>query len=543
MSMQFRPRLVHLTAVAGVALLCACGSGTAAKKGPSDSSSTSPPLTKTSSLGSPAATGSPVTGGTLVANADFGEPLGLDPVKDTIDGDVGMSDYAAIFDVLVRYDPIKNVYLPQLASSLSSNSDHTEWTVKLRPGVTFSDGTPLNAAAVKYNVDRYSGPDSIQYYASVLAQIASVTTPDDLTVAFKLKSPDGQFPWILTQGLGLVGSPTAIQKEGAQAFNLHPVGAGPFMVSKFSPGRELDVVRNPRYWNGPAYLDAIHFVFPQGDRTKVQGLTNGDLGMVHVLDPVATDTALGKGQAGFNWLRFGGGSVLMNERSKHPASDVRVRQAIAYAINPSVINQRVYNNKGIASSALFPVGLFHTNTPSLEYDAAKARTLLQTVMKDNGWDGSIRILVSNDPVVQAQALTVQAMLNAVGFHSTVDTAPSVSAFVNDVYVTFNYDIAIAALNVTESDPWAQLVQEFVGPFAPDGYNNPEMTAALDQLRAAGSLDEQRAALSKIQTIWNETVPEVWFSVGQDALLWNPKLHGAVPSSQSTVLLGKAWLSR
>jgi peptide/nickel transport system substrate-binding protein len=315
------------------------------------------------------------------------------------------------------------------------------------------------------------------------------------------------------------------------------------MVTKYVPNQELDVVRNPNYWGGPVYLDGIHFTWPQGDKSKVQALQSGDLSVVHISDPAAIENGINQKQAGFTWLRYGGGSVMMNERSGHHASDVRVRQAIAYAVNPKALNDRVFGSKGLASSALFPSGILHTSTPPLSYDQTKARQLLDTVKKSTGWDGSIPILVSADPVQHDSALVIQAMLNAVGFHATVDTAPSINDFVGKVYVKYDYDLAVAALDVSESDPWAQLVVEFIGPYAPEGCDNPKMNAALDQLRAAATPAEMTAATSKIQTIWNESVPEVWFQVAQDTVMWSPKLHGVVPTSQSSVLLAKAWLGK
>jgi peptide/nickel transport system substrate-binding protein len=500
-------------------------------------------IDQTGFIGKATTAGTPTSGGTIIADVGAGEPAGLDPIKDTIDGTVGLTEYAAIYDVLMRYDPVANKYVPQLASSLDTNSDHTLWTLHLRPNVTFTDGTPLNAAAVKFNVDRYStSKDSIQYYAPELAQVQSVATPDDLTVVFTLKSSDGQFPWILTQGLGLVGSPTAIQQQGEQAFSLHPVGAGPFMVTKYTPGAELDVVRNPHYWGGTVYLDGIHFVWPANDNSKLQALNSGDLSIVHMANPVVIENAVAL-YPGFLWLRYGGSIVMMNERSGHKGADVRVRQAIAYALDPKVFNDRVYQGKSIPSTALFPNGVLHTDTPPLPYDPAKAQSLLNSVKQSTGWDGSIPISTTNDTTAQAQALAVQALLNAVGFHATIDTAPSVSAEINKIYVTFNYDIAVSGIDISVSDPWAQMVEEYVGDSAPNGYNNPDMNAALDQLRAAGTPGETQAATTKIQEIWNATVPEVWLNVAQDTVMWAKNVHGILTTANSAVLLGQAWQSK
>jgi peptide/nickel transport system substrate-binding protein len=487
--------------------------------------------------------GKPVNGGTLNATAAMGQPLGLDPIKNAIDGTTGLTEYAAIYDVLMRYDPVARKYEPQLAESLTASADNKVYTLKLRPNVKFTDGTTLDAAAVKSNVERFSSSDSIQYYFSVLPEIASIDTPDNLTVVFNLTTSDAQFPWLLTQGPGLVVSPTAVAQKGEEAFNLDPVGAGPFKVSKFTSGSELDLVANPDYWGAKPHLDGIHFTWPAEQQARVQAMQNGDLDMAQMLtDTQSTLNGLKSGLGGFMWLRYGNPVLLQNERSGHPASDVKVRQAIAYAVDPAVINARVYGNTGYSTTTMFPTGALSSGTPGVKPSVAKAKELVKSA-KAAGWDGSIRILAPGDQTSRGTALAVQAQLNNVGFNSTIDTAPSVSAFVDSVYIKYDYDIAVTSDLISESDPWAQLAQEVSGDFNPNGYKSPEMDAALASLQTATTPTELKAATKSIQTLFNQDEPEVWLGVGQSTLLYGKKLRGVVPSANSSVLLGNAWLAK
>jgi peptide/nickel transport system substrate-binding protein len=488
--------------------------------------------------------GKPVSGGTLHADVSIGEPGGLDPIKGTPDGDLGLSEYAAIFDVLLRYDPVTRKYSPQLAKSISANADNTAYTVTLRDGVKFTDGTPLNAAAVKYSVERYKGPGSAQYYFAVMPEIASIDTPDDLTVVFNLTTSDAQFPWLLSQGLGLIVSPTAVEQMGADAFNLAPVGAGPFKVEKYTPGSELDVVRNDDYWGQKPYLDGIHFTWPKGDSSKVQALDNGDLDIVHVLDPAVIAKALGSGGGGYMWLRYGGnGVVFMNTRDGHQTSDVDLRKAVTYALSPEVINTRLYNGQGYPSSDLFPSGALASGVKGLGYRPAQAKKLVAQVKQKTGWDGSIRLLTAGDATTQGFGLTIQALLNAAGMKVTIDAAPSVSDFVSQVYLKNDYDLALAADNISESDPWAQLVGEVSGPFNPSGISSDQMVAVLGELQAATSPAQVKTATGKLQKLWNQLLPEAWTTVAQDTVLSAKQLRGVVPTANSTVLLGTAWLAK
>src|SRR5690606_34239516 len=104
----------------------------------------------------------------------------------------GASELAAIYDVLVRYDAETGEFEPRLAESLEPNDDYTEWTLRLRPGVTFTDGTPLDAAAVQFNLERHKARRSIS--AGRVALITQFSTPDELTLVMRLDQPWSGFP-------------------------------------------------------------------------------------------------------------------------------------------------------------------------------------------------------------------------------------------------------------------------------------------------------------------------------------------------------------
>ena len=331
---------------------------------------------------------------------------------------------------------------------------------------------------------------------------------------------------------------------GADAFNLAPVGAGPFKVSKYTPGSELDVVRNDDYWGQKAYLDGIHFTWPKGDTSKVQALDNGDLDVVHVLDPSATASALQSGLGGYMWMRYGGyGVVIMNTRDGHQTSDVDLRKAIAYAMSPQIINTRAYDGQGFASSDLFPSGTLSSGVKGLGYHPDQAKKLVGQVKQKTGWDGSIRLLTSGDATTQGVGLTIQALLNAVGMKVTIEAAPSVSAFVNQLYITDDYDLALSADNISESDPWAQLVGEVSGQFNPSGIKSDEMVSVLAELQAATTPAQVKTATGKLQKLWNQLQPEAWTNVAQDTVLSAKRVRGVVATANSTVLLGAAWLTK
>jgi len=138
-------------------------------------------------------------------------------------------------------------YIPDLATKYKFNSDFTQLTLTLRPHVTFTDGTPFDAAAVKFNYDRYTSTTS--RVSQYVGDIASTVVVNPLKVQINFKAPDTNFLDVLALTVGgSIQSPTAIQKGGAK-YGLNIVGAGPFMQSSYTPGNELDLVPNPNFWD------------------------------------------------------------------------------------------------------------------------------------------------------------------------------------------------------------------------------------------------------------------------------------------------------
>jgi peptide/nickel transport system substrate-binding protein len=529
-------------------LLAACGGSDGGSKsndatggtgGTDDPAEASLP-SETGPIGSPDDGGSPVEGGVLRAIVANSDPGGLDPVKNLGAGSTGLNELTAIFDQLVRYDPIANEYVPQMAESLTANADNTEYTVKLRPGVKFTDGTPVDSAAVKANFDRFSGPASIQVYAAILPQITSMETPDDLTVVIKLDGPDASFPYLLTQPMGLVVSPTAVKTMGDEAFNLAPVGAGPFKVKSYKPGVGLTLERNPDYWGEAPHLDGIEFTWVADDRARVEALKNGDVDVVITGSPVQSVEAFENGATGFGWLTYGSPVVSMNMREGFPFADVRLRRAVALALDPETVSKRAFQGLSYASKELFPEGLLRSGAEGLPTDPEEAKALVEEVKADTGWDGSFVLLSSPEPSVHDTALSVQAMLNNVGFNATVETPTD---WTTHVYVQFDHDAVVTSLGFLETDPYVFLVYEAGGDYSPSGFKDERMDAAILDLRGASSEAATKAATKEMQEIWNDVVPSVWLGHRVDRMFQSKKVHGLVPTASAVALFHEAWLTR
>ena len=315
------------------------------------------------------------------------------------------------------------------------------------------------------------------------------------------------------------------------------------MVSEYTPGQSLQLVRNPEYWSGAPPLDGITFTWPNDETTKLQAVKSGDLDLANLISPPVIDDALSSGLGGFLWIRYGGALLVMNGRSGHHTSDQRVRQAIAYAMNVKAINDRVYEGKAIVSTSLFPSGPLKTSVPSVGYDPAKAKALLAAAKASSGWDGSITILCYAEPLSQAQALAFQAQLDAVGFKVKIDAAPSISG----LHFPGLRQVQLRPRGQRSCgdgvNPWAQLDGNISGTLSTFGVDDPSLNAALHDLHAADTNAATVAALDKLQLAWNTVQPGAVISVGQYTDIWASKVHGILPSSNNTLLFGKAWLAK
>lgn len=449
--------------------------------------------------------------------------------------------WGTVFDVLMTYDPVAAQYQPKMAESLTSSADQATWTLKLRPGVKFTDGTPVDAAAVVYNMER--GAKGAAPTQALIGLITEYQTPDDLTVVFRLSRPWATFPYLLATPAGMLISPTAAKADEASIVK-SPVGAGAFKLKSFVPGEKIELVRNDSYWGGDVSLDGLTISSVRGAQASVDRLKTNEVQMAFILDTQVTDAAIKAGIPGFINMQSAHG-FLLNARDGKPTADVRVRQAVAAALDLKALNQRVDNGVGAWGSSLMWEGSrWHVDTPGPQFDPDKARKLVEEVKATTGWDGKLKYIdhAQNDP---ALGQTVQALLNNVGFDVTLDIVPTINDLSRKVVVESDFEMSMWALTVPDSAPWASLfIKAYsTSPRNTAGLKSPELDKLIDELGKASTDSDTRAVLSKIQAVFTEQIPFVVTSADPYTTLWTKDVHGVVPSVQGSVLLDQAYLAK
>lgn len=316
-----------------------------------------------------------------------------------------------VYEGLVQRD--KNMeYQPALATEWKQLDDKT-WEFKLRQGVTFHDGTPFNADAVKKTFDRIFTKELNSTKAAVFAMVKEVKVTDEFTVQFILDYPYAPLLASLVGNDGSIMSPKAIDQYGKEMAR-HPVGTGPFAFESWTPGQEMTLVKNDAYWGNKAKVDKIVYKVVPEDATRIAMVEAGE---AHIADNLpSSDLERAEASTSMNVVRAAGLGVEwigFNTRKK-PFDDVRVRQAIAHAIEKEVIIKGVYNGVGgSAVSALSPKVIgFNPNLQDYDYDVNKAKQLLAEAGLANGFKTSIITDDRKERINLAEVL--QSQLKGIG---------------------------------------------------------------------------------------------------------------------------------
>lgn len=356
----------------------------------STSESTAAPSGGTSSAGGTSRGGSPAAGGGTFIFAGTGDPSKLDPAVVT-DGE-SFRVTRQIYDNLVQFDGSTVNIKPGLAEKWTVSADGKEWTLNLRQGVKFHDGTPLDAEAVKFNFDRWHDENSpyhkggqFDYWndtTNLKAVFDKATVESPTTIKVSLKAPQPVFLNNLALSALAIGSPTAI-KADVESFGRKPVGSGAFKFVEWIPGDKVSLDANKDYWGEKPKVDKVIIRVIKDNAARLQELKAGTIqgmegGNPDDLKSVQSDPNLKV----INRPSLNIAYINLNFAVK-PLDDVRVRQAIAMAINKKAIVDSLYGGTGQVASQFLPPAVpgYNPDIKDYEYSVDKAKQLL----KDAGY--------------------------------------------------------------------------------------------------------------------------------------------------------------
>ncbi len=510
--------LVILALVSLVA--AACGGGSKDKGEAKDAGDTG--IVKSDE---PSDEGKPVLGGTISYGVEA-ESAGWQPCVDS-HSESGTIVMRGIYDTLTaRADDGK--VQPYLAESITPNATSTEWVMKLRPNIKFSDGTPLDSAAVKANFDAAKAPTS--RCAGALTSVTSMEVVDPLTVKYVLSSPYGPFAELLSGAPGYIFSPANAAAKGADV-SANPVGAGPFIFKSWERDSKLTLEKNPNYFQqGLPYLDSVIFKPIPDEDARLASLSSGEVDIAFTLRQQYVRQARDLGDAVKRYEKIGnqsGGSIF--NTTVPPVDDKRVRQALAHALNqPDLI--KVLGGEGISpvSTQFFSKDSpFYSEKVAAAYpkfDVAAGKALVDAYVKDParsdkkpvGTPIKVSFNCPPDPTLVAVAQAYQQEAAAVGIEMELKQVEQATHINNAVgkppYTSADYMINCWRLG-GQADPDSILFNQYSPPEGQaanvTNFNNAEVQAQLKIGRESSDFKTRYAAYEKIGLIFDDELPHVW----------------------------------
>lgn len=415
----------------------------------------------------PKAAKAPSGGGTLVFGTSA-DPISMDGAY-VSDGE-SLRVVRQIFETLVTTKPGGTDIEPLLATAYTPSADGKSWTFTLRKGVTFSDGTPLNAAAVCANFDRWYHFTGIQqsatvsyYWQTIFSGYAknedktlppslykSCAAKDDGTAVIDLTSPSASFLAGLAVPAFSIASPDALKKYDADKVSgtgdtprfdgsfgtQHPIGTGAYTLETYEPKSRLVLVRNEKYWGAKPALQKVIFKPIADGPARKAALQAGEIQGYDLVDPADIASLKSAGMQILERPAFNVGYVGFNTSIK-PFDNLKIRQAIAYALNRKALVQAKYPEGAEVAKEFQPPQLFgwSADVPTYDYDVAKAKQLIAEsgVSKPNlefWYPTNVSRPYMPQPEANFQAF--KADLEAAGFTVTPKSAPWNPDYLNAV---------------------------------------------------------------------------------------------------------------
>jgi peptide/nickel transport system substrate-binding protein len=435
----------------------------------------------------PSAGSEPVYGGTLIYARNLDSQT-LDPHFSTALAD--RFTLYCVFNTLVAWDTDFNI-IPELARSWEIDEKAPSITFHLQPGVMFHDGTPFNAAAVKWNIERVLNPDIGSTQTGQLSPaIASVDVVDDVTVRMNLKKPWRPLLAALGERPGFMVSPTAVQKLGNDEFGRHPVGTGPFKFVEWAPDSHISMQKFDGYWDkGKPYLDGITIQHVPDSQVQATMVRTGEAHLIDEVDPSIVPTLKDSPDIDVVEYQSGHWYGTQCDVDKPPFNNADLRKALAYGTDREAIHKLVFGGTGRVMS--HPIATGWAYDPSLDslmqYDPAKAKDYLD---KSGAAGQTFTFTASNARLDQDLAQAFQAQYQQLGINpqlQTVDAAQSFALVKNDTTNWTTTDWTPRA----DPDGLLRILWYSKGFQNSNGYNNPEVDKLLDQ--AAEIFDTRKAA--------------------------------------------------
>jgi peptide/nickel transport system substrate-binding protein len=474
----------------------------------------------------------PVRGGTLTM-ARIADIFTMDPVESIDDRSI-FTDLQ-IYDRLVKLSKSGKGVDPELATSWKFSNGGKVAIFKLRTGVKFSDGSRLTAADVAASINRERNPKSA--WGFLLSPVKSITAVNPTTVKFTMATPFAPLLPALSTFAYSVYSKKQFDKYGKKGYGTHPLGTGAFMLQNWKKGSELDLVRNPNYWQkGKPYLDKLVFRVVGNDNARVLQLESGAIDVMDSVPPNQVKSIKARGEnveavygSAVTWM------ILNTAKAKGPFADKNVRCAVSWALDRNAVARNAYF--GLAQSAKSPLPsgtlYYDGNQRPIGFNLKKAKAFLAKSSQPNGFSFSVDLDAGDSP--GSLALQIWASdLKKIGINLKILKLESTT--VQERFNTSKFTARYSPWTNDTPDPDEMLGVglDYKGPQHAlfTGYTNPQALALTLQARKQLNTAKRQALYSKVQRLLNDDCSSFVYVVNIPRLYASSKkVVGFSPNSQ------------
>jgi peptide/nickel transport system substrate-binding protein len=440
------------------------------------------------------------------------EPPGLDPTAGAASA-IREVTYANIYEGLTHIDA-KGEVQPALAETWSVSADGLTYTFKLINGVKFHDGAPFDCSVVKFSYDRAVATDSVNAQKQLFEPIAATDCPDARTAVVKLKRPTALFLFDMGWGDAVMVSP-----KSAATNKTHPVGTGPYRFKQWIQGDRVELERNPDYWGSQPKLSAVTFKFIADPSAATAAVLAGDIDAFPLFPaPEAIDQFKSDKRFAVHIGTTEGKTILALNNARKPFNDIRVRRALAYAIDRKALIDGAQSGYGA------PIGSHYTPgdpgyvdlTAAYPFDPAKAKALLAEAGIKQGT--TITIQLPPPTYARRGGEVIAAMLEQVGIAAKL-VPIEWGQWLDQVFTRTDYDATIIShTEARDLDIYARDKYYF-------NYASPDYKALYKKFVETTDAKAQLDLIGQLQKKLAEDEPNVFLFALAKVGVANAKVRG------------------
>jgi peptide/nickel transport system substrate-binding protein len=473
-------------------------------------------------------TAKPKRGGSVTFGIDT-EESGFNP--STARWDEGGYLYGrTVFDPIAIVTSTGEVQ-PFLAESITSNEDFTSFTITMRPGIVFHDGTPLDGQALYANIEAQA--TSILTGPAFATNISGATVSGPMAVTITMKNSWAPFPYYLAQAqTGYVAAPSML--KAADGGTSNPVGTGPFVFQDWVPNSHMTATRNTKYWrSGYPYLDSITYKPIINASSRADALETGEIDLMHTNDP--DGLLLFRGNKKYSYYDNSGQVLgqptvqcVMLNTSAEPFNNHDLRVAMAKCINQAQYAKVIDKGVNQPMSGLFIAGSpYYTKTAYPTHDPAGAATLVKKVVQETGKPVTFNLNSTSDPETLAAAQFLQQAFQTAGMHVNITIIAQATIINNALAGTYQATLwrQFGAVDPDLNYVW-WTTQLASGSLALNMARNvdPRIQTALIAGRTTNAKAARVKDYQQINNYLAEDIPYLWLARDTWAVIANPNVQ-------------------